>query len=78
MTKISKQPVVDLKFEAALEELEAIVQSLEEGEHPLEESIALYERGQLLQKHCSTLLEQAELRVQQLSGEILTKFEGGA
>lgn len=52
-----------LTFEAALAELEAIVASLEKGNVPLEESIAIYERGEALKKRCETLLRAAEARV---------------
>jgi exodeoxyribonuclease VII small subunit len=59
-------PVTDLSYESAFAELETIVASLEAGERPLEDSIALYARGQALIQHCSSLLEKAELQVQQL------------
>ena len=62
-------PVADLTYELAFDELETIVASLEDGERPLEESIDLYARGQALVKHCSELLENAELKVQQLDPE---------
>ena len=56
----------DLSFEAAFEELESVVEQLEEGALSLEESIALYERGQMLARLCQERLDQAELRVDQL------------
>ena len=49
-------PVKSLPFEKALQELETIVQRLERGNVELEESIAIYERGEALKKHCETLL----------------------
>lgn len=55
-----------LSFEAALAELETIVKKLEAGSVPLQESIALYERGADLQKRCESELKAAELRVQQI------------
>lgn len=66
-------PVIDLTFEAALKELEATVSKLESGDLTLEESLALYERGQQLASHCQVQLERATLRVEQLStdGEIV-------
>jgi exodeoxyribonuclease VII small subunit len=64
-------PVDDLSYEQALAELEAIVASLESNKLPLDESMALYERGQALTKHCVELLDKAELRVKQLSGDAL-------
>lgn len=55
-----------LPFDKALDELRAVVSRLEEGGLPLEESIALYERGAALHDHCAGLLDSAELRVQRL------------
>jgi exodeoxyribonuclease VII small subunit len=55
-----------LSFEVALKELEQIVTQLERGDVPLEESIAIYERGEALKKHCETLLARAEERVEKL------------
>ena len=55
-----------LRFDQALEELRAVVARLEEGGMPLEESIALYERGTALHEHCARLLDSAEARVQRL------------
>ena len=66
------QPAVEeLNYEQALAELESIVTSLEANKLPLEESMTLFERGQALAKHCVELLDQAELRVKQLSGDTL-------
>ncbi|WP_341991465.1 exodeoxyribonuclease VII small subunit [Azorhizobium sp. AG788] len=60
----AKAPAVSaLSFEAALAELEGIVQRLEAGNVPLEESIAIYERGEALKKRCEALLGEAEARV---------------
>ncbi|WP_296819281.1 exodeoxyribonuclease VII small subunit [Brevundimonas sp.] len=58
--------VADLSFEAALKELEQIVDRLEHGEAPLEESIGLYQRGAALKAHCEKRLEAARLRVEQI------------
>ena len=58
--------VADLPFDAALAELQGVVGRLEQGNLPLEESIALYERGVALHEHCARLLTDAELRVQRL------------
>lgn len=60
-------PVEDLSFEAALDELEKIVGQLESGRAPLQESIALYERGEALKRHCETLLKQAEARIEKIT-----------
>lgn len=55
-----------LPFDGAVAELQTVVQRLETGGLPLEESIALYERGVALHEHCARLLTDAELRVQRL------------
>ncbi len=64
-----KKPAADvskLSFEAALQELEQIVQQLETGQVELEESIRLYERGAALKAHCEKRLKDAELKVEQI------------
>jgi exodeoxyribonuclease VII small subunit len=78
MSPSSKKETKDLSYEEAFAELEAVVAALESEQRPLDESIALYERGQALSKHCAALLEKAELKVRQLSGGELVDFEGGA
>ena len=60
------EDIAALSFDKALEELRAVVSRLEAGSLPLEESIALYERGAALHEHCGSLLDSAELRVQRL------------
>lgn len=59
-------------FEAALQELERLVQTLETGNLPLEESLAAYERGMALLKFCQETLACAEQRIRILSGEELS------
>ena len=66
--------VEDMTYEQALTELEAIVNTLEATQHSLDESMSLFERGQALVQHLNRLLDQAELKIQQLSGESLTNF----
>ena len=56
-----------LSFERAIEELESIVKRLEDGKVPLEESVAIYERGEALKRRCEELLHQAEARVQKIT-----------
>ena len=53
-------------FEAALRELEAIVTKLEQGEVDLDDSIALYERGQALKSYCEQKLKSAESRLEKI------------
>jgi exodeoxyribonuclease VII small subunit len=50
-------------FEAAIAELESVVKKLEEGDLPLEQSLALYERGVQLSRFCHARLEEAERRI---------------
>jgi exodeoxyribonuclease VII small subunit len=66
VTSASPDDIAALTFDTALEELRDVVARLEQGGLPLEESIALYERGAALHEHCGTLLDSAELRVQRL------------
>ena len=56
----------NLSFEAAFAELEDVVRQLEEGNLPLDQAMALFERGTALATHCNARLDAAELRVQQL------------
>ena len=64
--KNNNSDVAKLPFEKAIEELESIVKRLEEGKVPLEESVAIYERGEVLKRRCEELLAQAEARVNKL------------
>ena len=64
-----------LSYEDAFSELSALVEALEFDEHPLEETMNLFERGQALSQRCATLLDLAELKIQQLSGEKLVDLE---
>lgn len=66
----SKQPAFD--FERALEELEALVASMESGELSLEESLTRFERGVQLTRACQKALAEAEQKV-----KILLEKEGG-
>ncbi len=66
MTSTAK-PVDEMNYEEAFAELESIVAALENSQQALEESLALFERGQLLAGRCADLLDSAELRVQQVN-----------
>lgn len=56
-----------LSFEEALKKLESIVQQLENEDITLEDSVQLYEEGIKMSKFCTTILEQAELRIEQVN-----------
>ena len=58
---------IELSFEDALAELEQIVKTLEQGSAPLDESIALYQRGDRLKRHCETRLKAAQARIEQIA-----------
>ncbi|NBD30746.1 MAG: exodeoxyribonuclease VII small subunit [Alphaproteobacteria bacterium] len=64
---MSDRPVAEMSFEDALRELEEVVGKLERGEVPLDESIALYERGAELRKRCEAKLKEAEEKVAKLT-----------
>jgi exodeoxyribonuclease VII small subunit len=59
--------IAGLPFEQALKELEGIVSRLERGDVPLEDSIAIYERGERLKEHCEALLRRAEARIEKIA-----------
>lgn len=65
-TKVKPKPPSQLTYEQAFKELEAIVGRLEEGDLPLEEALAVFERGQALAGRCAELLENAELKLRKL------------
>ncbi|MGB8276390.1 MAG: exodeoxyribonuclease VII small subunit [Methylovirgula sp.] len=59
--------IATMPFEQALAELEAVVDTLEKGAVPLEESIAIYARGEALKKRCEELLKSAEQRIEKIT-----------
>jgi exodeoxyribonuclease VII small subunit len=67
MSEMPAPDIASLTFETALAELESIVQRLERGQLDLEASIAAYERGTALRRHCATKLEEARLRVEKIT-----------
>jgi len=72
----STTDVKTLPFERAIDELESIVKRLEEGKVPLEESVAIYERGEALKARCEELLRKAEARVQKITLDASGKPKG--
>jgi exodeoxyribonuclease VII small subunit len=69
---MTEKKIEEMNYEEAFSELEAIVDKLENEQSALAESMSLFERGQDLSKRCALLLEEAELKVKQLSGGELT------
>ena len=65
-----QKPPDEMRFEEAFEELAALVGKLEAGDLELEESLGLFERGQALSERCRQLLEEAELTLRQLEGDL--------
>jgi exodeoxyribonuclease VII small subunit len=63
----AKPDIAEMPFEAALAELEEIVDRLEKGAVALDESIRLYERGEALKKRCDELLKNAEMRIEKIT-----------
>ena len=66
-----KSAIPPKTFEAAISELEAIVQEMESGNLPLEDALARYQRGVNLLRHCQATLSEAEQRIKVLEGEAL-------
>ena len=62
-----KKAIGKMNYEEAFTELQSVVEILEGGELALEESLALFEQGQALSARCSELLEEAQLRLLQLT-----------
>ena len=66
-----EDPAPKLDFETAMRDLEELVERLEKGDLPLEESLTAFERGVMLTRRCQTALKEAEQKV-----EILLKKAG--
>jgi exodeoxyribonuclease VII small subunit len=73
--KVIQKDISSMKYEEAAAELDQIVEQLEEGNLPLENTLVLYERGQALSKHCADLLDKAELKIRTLAGETPPVFQ---
>jgi exodeoxyribonuclease VII small subunit len=67
MNEKNQTEIQKMDFETAFTLLQENVTQLENEELPLEKALEIYERGQLLARRCATLLEEAELKVRQLS-----------
>ena len=67
---MAKQNSIDkLSFEEAISQLTNIVEKIEQGEIPLQDSLQQYEKGMELIKHCRTILQKAEQRIEKISKE---------
>ncbi len=64
-----KNDIGKLSFEEAIKELTGIVGKIEQGEIPLQDSLKQYERGMALIKHCRTILQKAEKRIEKITQE---------
>lgn len=73
--KLEMTDVEKLSYEEAYTELVKLVEALESDEHPLDETMILFERGQALSQRCSALLDNAELKILKLSGDKLVDMD---
>ncbi|MBY0265326.1 MAG: exodeoxyribonuclease VII small subunit [Burkholderiales bacterium] len=73
MSKTSKN-AAEPSFESALAELEKIVEAMEEGQMPLEQSLTAYKRGAELLKFCQSQLQDAQQQVKILENGVLKNF----
>ncbi|MFL2799291.1 MAG: exodeoxyribonuclease VII small subunit [Paracoccaceae bacterium] len=64
---MSEENISEISFEKAMAELEEVINKLEYGEVPLEDSIKLYERGAELKKICEAKLKEAEQKVKNIT-----------
>ena len=65
--KKTKGDVEKLSFEDSIKQLKEIVESIEQGEIPLQDSLEQYEQGMSLIQHCRGILQQAEKRIEKIS-----------
>lgn len=66
------KPLAELTYEQAFNELESIVAALESEQKTLEETMRLFERGQVLAQFCAALLDNAELKIKELTESRIT------
>jgi exodeoxyribonuclease VII small subunit len=65
----TRDDVTKLSFEQAIHQLKGIVDQIEQGEIPLQDSLEQYEKGMALIKHCRDILQKAEKRIEKISKE---------
>lgn len=68
-SKKQKNDVGGLGFEESIKELTNIVSKIEQGQIPLQDSLQQYEKGMALIKHCRTILQKAEKRIEKIAEE---------
>ena len=64
--EINEKDISNLSFEDALEELESITESFEDGDSTLENAVNLYNKGVLLKKHCEKKLKEAKKKIDEV------------
>ena len=64
-----KKDIEKMSFEDAIKELANIVGKIEQGQVPLQDSLEQYEKGMALIKHCRTILQKAEKRIDKISNQ---------
>ncbi|MCK5794505.1 MAG: exodeoxyribonuclease VII small subunit [Anaerolineales bacterium] len=69
MSDLKFKPLEDMSYEEALQELEELVKTLESGENDLKKTLLYFERGQALASFCISLLDEAELKVEEIMQE---------
>jgi len=67
--KSQEDDIGELNFEEAITGLTDIVSRVEQGQIPLQDSLEQYERGMALIKHCRTILQKAEKRIEKITEE---------
>lgn len=74
MPTTKPRDIATMSFEEALDELQALVRTLEKGESKLDEAIQQYERGAALKQHCEAKLREAQAKIEKIvmtpAGEI--------
>jgi len=74
-SKKQKDDVAELSFEESIKELTDIVTKIEQGRIPLQDSLQQYEKGMSLIKHCRTILNKAEKRIEKITREEASEDE---
>ena len=72
----TQRDVEKLSYEQAFDELQNIVNLLDEGQQPLDETLRIFERGQALAHYCEQLLNRAQLKIEKISGKS-SPYDGG-